>query len=192
MVMSSAVMQAYDSKVLIPEVHSRLVQNLDQYARRANILDSMILNKMSNFACSKSEIEYMKAIKRMADKGVHGMVYHGKETAPVMTRMMAVAGACLRNFIDAKVVTLQELISDIKEGNPPDVTVLLVPNFFITRADGGKIAEWHIAELLGLLYSRMTKGQQTFLYVSDFDALRKTYGDPIANHLEKNFRSIPA
>lgn len=188
----SAVMQAYESGVLNQEVHSRLVSNLDQYARRANILDSMILNKMSSFDCSDSEIKYMKAIKRQADKGVYGMTYLGKETSPVMTRMMAVAGACLRNFVDAKVVTLQELLSDIKEGHPPDVTVLLIPNFFINRADGGKIAEWHIAELLGLLYSRMTKGQQTFLYVSDLDALRKTYGDPIANHLQNNFRSVAA
>lgn len=192
MTVTVAVMQAYDSGVLNPGVHSRLVQNLDQFARRANILDSMILNKMSTFACTKAEIDYMKSIKRMCDKGVYGMVYHGKETSPVTTRMMAVAGACLRNFVDAKVVTLQELLSDIKEGNPPDVSVLLIPNFFINRADGGKIAEWHIAELLGLLYSRMTKGQQTFLYVSDFDSLRKTYGDPMASHLQNHFRSISA
>lgn len=192
MAMPDAVMQAFDSGVLHPVVHSRLVKNIDQYARRANIQDSMILKRMSVFGCTKSEIDYTKTILKMADKNIYGMVYHGKETYPVMDRMMAVAGACLRNFVDAKVVTLQELLSDIKEGIPPDVTVLLVPNFFINRADGGKIAEWHIAELLGLLYSRMAKGQQTFLYVSDFDALRKTYGDPIANHLEKHFRSVLA
>jgi hypothetical protein len=192
MIMQSAVMEAYDSGILSREDHSRLVQNLEHYAQKANILDLMILNKMSFFACTEAEIDYTKAIKRMAAKGNYGLIYTGKETSPVITRMMAVAGACLRNFVDAKVVTLQELLSDIKEGNHPEARVLLIPNFFINRADGGKIAEWHIPELLHLLYSRMMKGQQTFLYVSDFDALRKNYGDPIANHLEKSFRSIPA
>lgn len=192
MPMTTAVMQAYDSGVLHPVEHSLLVKNLEHFAHRANIQDSMILNKMSTFKCSSGEIDYVKKIKRMADQNFYGMIYHGKEITPVPTRMMAVAGACLRNFVDAKVIVLQELLSDIKEGHPPDVQVLLVPNFYVAREDGGKIGDWQIAELLGLLYSRMTKGYQTFLYVSDFASLRKTYGDPIANHLEKNFRSIPA
>lgn len=172
--------------------HSLLVKNLEHFAQRANIQDSMILKKMSAFKCGTDEIAYVKGLKKWADKDIYGMAYVGKETSPVMTRMMAVAGACLRNFVDAKVMVLQELLSDIKEGHPPDVQVLLVPNFYIAREDGGKIGEWQIAELLGLLYSRMTKGYQTLLYVSDFASLRKTYGDPIANHLENNFRVIPA
>jgi hypothetical protein len=192
MIMTSAVMQAYDSGVLSPVDHSLLVRNLEHYARKANILDSMILNKMSNFSCTPAEIDYVRMIKRLSDQGVFGMVYHGKETLPVTTRMMAIAGACLRNFVDAKVMVLQDLLSHLKEGNPPEERVLLIPNFFINRADGGKIAEWHIAELLGLLYSRMTKGQQTFLYVSDFESLQKTYGDPMALHLQNNFKAISA
>ena len=106
--------------------------------------------------------------------------------------MMGVAGACLRNFVEAKVMTIQELLSDLKAGDPPDVTVLLVPNFFIEKSEGGKIADWHIAELLGVLYARVAKGQQTFLYVSNFDSLRKTYGEPIALHLQNNLRAIAA
>lgn len=188
----SELMQAYDAGVLKPEIHGRLVANLDGYVRRANILESMVLHKMSSFDCTPVEIDYVKKIRRQAESGNYGLVYHGKETKPVLTRMMAVAGACLRNFVEAKVSTLQELLSDMKEGNPPDSTVLLIPNFFVAKSEGGKIADWHIAELLGLLYARMTAGKQTFLYVSDFDALRKTYGDPIAEHLRNNFRAVSA
>jgi len=190
--MTTEVQKAYEQKVLNPEVHSRLVANLDNYARRASIQPQMILNRMSSFDCTKTEIEYVKGIRRMAEKGVYGLVYSGKETKSVMVRMSGVAGACLRNFVDAKVVTLQEVLASMKEGSPSDATVLLIPNFFVAKSDGGKIADWHIAELLGLLYARMTKGQQTFLYVSDFDALRKTYGDPIAEHLKNHFRAVAA
>lgn len=194
MAVSNAVQEAFDSNVLSPVDHSQFVLNLDKFARKANILEQMILHKMSDFKCSQAEIEYMRRIKIMASHNVYGMYYVGgtKNSAPVMTRMMAIAGACLRNFVDAKVVTLQELLSDIKDGSPPDVQVLLVPNFFINRAEGGKIAEWELPQLLSVLYTRMMKGQQTFLYVSDFDALRKNYGDPIADHLKNNFRTISA
>lgn len=190
--MVTEVMQAYSTGVLSPEVHGRLVQNLDAFARRANIMESMILHKMSEFACTPEEIAYVRKIRRQSDAGSFGLLYMGKETKPVLPRMMGVAGACLRNFVEAKVVTLQELLSDIKLGTPPDATVLLIPNFFVAKSEGGKIADWHIAELLGLLYARMARGQQTFMYVSDFDSLRKTYGDPIASHLQNHFRSIAA
>lgn len=190
--MTTELTQAYNSGVLHPEVHGRLVANLEGFARRANILESMILHKMSAFACTPAEIEYVRGIRRQADAGSYGLVYVGKETKPVMTRMMGVAGACLRNFVEAKVITLQELLSDLKEGSPPDVSVLLVPNFFVAKSEGGRIAEWHIAELLGLLYARMAKGQQTFLYVSDMEALRKTYGEPIFQHLDHHFKGVQA
>jgi hypothetical protein len=188
----SEVMQAYNTGVLSPEVHGRLVANLDCFARRANIMEQMVLHKMSEFSCTAIEIDYVKKIRRQPAMGNYGLIYTGKETKPVLTRMMAVAGACLRNFVEAKVVTLQELLSDMKEGSPPEATVLLVPNFFVAKSEGGKIADWHIAELLGLLYARMAAGKQTFLYVSDFQALQKTYGDPIAEHLKNHFKSVAA
>lgn len=191
--MSTELMQAYNSGVLVPEVHSRLAQNLEQYARRANIYEAHVLHKMSKFSCSMPEISYVKSIRRQAEEnGLCGLMYSGTENSPVLTRMMAVAGACLRNFVDAKVVSLQELLSDLKEGRPPDVSVLLVPNFFIAKENGGKIAEWHIAELLGLLYTRMAKKQQTFVYVSDFKALVKTYGEPMGLHLSQHFLEVAA
>lgn len=190
--MSTELNQAYESGVLSPSVHSRLVQNMEHFARRANINETHVLYKMSKFSCTKPEIDYVKSLKRQVADGNYGLVYLGKETKPVLTRMMAVAGACLRNFVDAKVVVMQELLKDLKAGSPPDVSVLLIPNFFINRSEGGKIAEWDIPELLGLLYTRMAKGQQTFVYVSDFEALVKAYGEPMAMHLKHNLVGISA
>jgi hypothetical protein len=189
---TSELQLAYDSGVLDPSIHSRLAQNLDHYAQRANILKPMITMKMSSFACTQAEIAYVKAIKRRASEGLYGLMYQGIQKTPVMTRMMAIAGACLRNFIDARVMILQDVLAALKEGTPPDVSVLLIPNFFIAREEGGKIAEWHIAELLGFLYARMAQGQQTFIYVSNFEALKKTYGEPVALHLHHHFRAIDA
>lgn len=189
---ATALMEAYDTGVLVQGVHSRLAQNLDHFAQRAGIDDIYILRKMSQFQCTEAEIAYVRTIKRASANGVHGLVYSGKETRPTLTRMMGVTGACVRNFIDAKVITIQELLADMKAGDIPQATVLCVPNFFVAKENGGKIADWHIAELLGVLYARMAKAQQTLLYVSDAKALRTTYGDPIADHIKNNFAAIPA
>ena len=190
--MDSLMDDAYATGVLKPEIHSRLVANLSAYVQRANIQVPYVLDKMSKFGCNADEIAYVRTISRAADEGRFGLVYHGKETQPVMPRMMAVAGACLRNFRDAKVMTVQALLADLKTGEIPEARVLLVPNFFIERVEGGRLAEWLIADLLGMLYGRLSRGQQTFLYISNFDALRKTYGIPLAAHIQAHFQATAA
>jgi hypothetical protein len=190
--MSAEVMAAYESGVLNELVHSRLVMNLDAYASRASIPATMILHKMSEFGCSSDEIEYLKQIKRRADMGQFGLVYAGKSQGSIQTRMMGVAGACVRNFVDAKVMTLQEVLACLKVGDYPEATVLLISNFFVAKAEGGKIAEWQIADLIGLLYSRMAAKKQTFVYVSSLSELAAVYGDTVADHLKQNFKVIKA
>ena len=190
--MTTDLQEAYDAGVLVPEVHSRLVANIDQFAQQAGITEDKIMYRMSRWGCTTAEIDYVRSIRRRASMGMYGLIYHGPETIPLTQRMSAVAGACLRNFVEAKVMVLHELLDCLKEGDNPDISVLLVPNFFIPRSDGGKIGDWQISELLGFLYSRMVKGQQTFLYVSSFDGLKKAYGEPMANHLKEHFATIAA
>lgn len=181
--------KAYATGVLKPEVHHLLVKNLPRLASTANIPESMVLHKMSDFQCSLDEIKYVKKIRVHAEKGIYGAAYLGASNS-FPTRMMAVAGACLRNFIDAKVMTLQEVLEEQQNGSMPEPKVLLIPNFFVAKSDGGKIADWHIAHLLGLLLSRMTKQLQTVVAVSDLNLMSKTYGEPIAQHIAGKFVPI--
>src|SRR5271167_4407469 len=98
----SAIMQAYDDGVLDRAVHSRLVQNLPGFAARAGIQDIYILQKISAHGCTDVDIGYVRTIKRAAASGVYGMRYVGAQTVPVLPRMLAVAGACIRNFVEAR------------------------------------------------------------------------------------------
>jgi hypothetical protein len=183
------LMRAYTQGILDAGIHDRLVRNLPHYARRAGIPEIMILQKLSDFGCSPEEIDYARKIKQQASKGIYGLIYLGAETTPVMTRMCAVAGACVRNFIDAKVMILQELVAELLEGDTPEHSVLLIPNFYV---EGGKLKEWQLAQLLGLLYSRMAKSLQTFLYIHNWVDMKKAYGNSMALHLEKNLQSVAA
>jgi hypothetical protein len=182
--MSLVLAQAFGNGILDKDVHSRLVQNLPHYCERAGVSDIHIASRMSQFGCSVDEIEYVKSIKRRPAVNQFGLVY-GDTTA--LTRMQAVAGACVRNFVDAKVMTLAQIFASIKEFGEPEATVLCIPDFY---AGTHKTPEWRVQELLGLLYARKARSQQTFVFVSNADDLRTAYGDPVADHVKKFFKSV--
>ena len=108
------------------------------------------------------EIEWFKKFNK--EKGEHsGLMFHG--SSDVQTRMMALCGALVRNFIDARLVTLGNLVP-MKESKEPTVdplepTVLLVPNLHVKTHGGKPLTAWQIQILYDALISRMTLGKQT-------------------------------
>ena len=105
---------------------------------------------------------------------------------------MRMAAACLRNYISAKVMTVQEVISALKVDEIPSATVLFIPNFHFGQSNAGKVPQWQISLLLGILYQRQKEGLQTVTYVSDMDAMAQEYGPSIATHIADNFLQNPA
>jgi hypothetical protein len=103
---------------------------------------------------------------------------------------MAVAGACIRNFIDARVMTVQDCIKKTEKSEPPLCRVLCIPNFYVNSNDGGHIAKWNISGLYDLLLRRYTLELQTVVYVQDMKMLAQEYGNSMAEHLKKHFYSI--
>jgi len=187
----SLVTQAYDSNLLVKDTHDLLVANVERYARRANIPVSMVFTSMQQY-CTEPEIEYMKDLRR---QGNCGLIYSGEGKAgnqPVHDRMMSIAGACLRNFINAKVMTVQSVLKALKHDSMPEITVLLIPNFYHKTNNGGVIPTWEVSNLLGLLYSRQEADLKTFLYVQDLVSLRLDYGNVFESHLKNNFSFIEA
>ena len=67
---------------------------------------------------------------------------------------------------------------------------LLIPNFFSSRKSGGRIAEWEVANLLGLLYQRQQDGKHTVLHVSNMKELAMEYGESFEKHLQSKFVTI--
>ena len=191
--MLTAAMQkkALDSPVLMEGVHDRLLQDAEAVARRAGIPLTMLWTSATTY-CNDDELEYTKQLTQHSVENVFGFLYTGKKfalgTHPVSMRMMALAGACVRNFIDARVMTVQDVLSGLKKDLQPSATVLLIPNFFISKEQGGNIPSWQVAGLLSLLFNRMASGQQTFLYVEDIDDMAMQYGDAFREHLNNYFR----
>lgn len=180
--------KAYASHLLIKDVHGPLVRDIENVARSAGIPVPMIWTSAKDY-CDDDELDYTRTLPQHVEEGLYGYLYTGKDHAnPVAMRMMALAGACVRNFINAKVMTVQDVIAALKKEAMPRPTVLFVPNFYVGKEQGGSVPGWQATQLLGLLLNRQAEGLQTYVYVEDMGAMEATYGEAVANHLRAYFK----
>ena len=190
---AASLEQAIADQLIDLEVHEQLLADIEGFTRTAGIPERFVWTSIHKY-CEEDEIKYIRDLQRSLverDGECIGLVYlGGVEGASVNDRMMAIAGICLRNYINAKVMTVQDVLQAMKDGSMPgNVSVLLIPNFFMAASDGGHIAKWQISELIGMLYKRQQEGRHTVLYVSDLDSLEMEYGLPFRQHL-RNFVAI--
>jgi len=186
--------QAVDAGIIDEVQHIQLLSDIAGYTRTAGIPEHYVWTSAKEY-CEEDELEYIATIKKSLhdrDGACNGMVYVGDvDGSPINERMMAIAGVCLRNYINAKVMTVQAVLDGIKQGTmPSNVSVLLIPNFFSSRKDGGRIAEWEVANLLGLLYQRQQDGKHTIVHVSNLTELGDEYGSSFQKHLQSKFVTI--
>jgi len=182
--------QAFESEVLDPKEHGRLVKEIESVAKRAGIPVQMVWTSMKKF-CTPDEIAYVRELRKKMKSGVLGLVYVGSSDAykAIIDRMSAVAAACVRNYINAQVMNVNDVIRETQAGTMPMPTVLLIPNFYI--GSDNDIPKWRSGALLDMLYSRKQEGLQTFLYVRSMNGLEADYGDTFVDHLHR-FDTIPA
>ncbi len=168
---------------LIDDVyHAALLRNAEAVVRDANIPVDMLYKSMVG-RCSAAEIDYVKGLRRHAEHGIYGLLLAGvKPTVSPLERFSAMAAACLRNYIGARVMTLQDTLAALSDHVMPTPTVLLIPNFFV-GVDGGLPAKWMVPELLGLLYARQSAGLQTVIYVQDVKHMAAAYGTACEQHV---------
>lgn len=179
----------YAPGVLKLEKHYRLVEDLERYARAAGITPYYIYKIRMAAFCTDEEIDYVKHLRQHEEKAVAGLAYHGT-AEKIEDRMMSIAGAVLRNLIQARVIMLQDLLNELKDEEPPQDTMVLVPNFFIDSSDGGKIPDWKVSLLVSWVMSRFTTGKQTVLYIDDLTACGVQYGSTLVSHLKGHYYMI--
>ena len=167
----------YASGVLSKDHHERLVADLENYARDAGITPQWICEPMPEM--SEQVETYMRRFRHHANEGVVSGVCYSKRSKlplPPDQYMSAMAGCLVRNFIRARVMTLGSVLDACSTRSLPNLSCLLIPNFFYPAAEGGTIASWQISTLHDLLVARQVAGQQTNLYASDLTLLGKEYG----------------
>lgn len=171
-------------------VHARLIQDMEHICHTAGIQAKYVEESMVGKA-REPEIEWFKKFNKEKDEH-SGLMFHG--SSDVQTRMMALCGALVRNFIDARLVTLGNLVP-MKESKEPAVdplepTVLLVPNLHVKTHGGKPLTAWQIQILYDALISRMTIGKQTVVFVESLEGLGNDYGILFKELLLNNYKQI--
>lgn len=172
--------------ILNKDYHERLLSDIDRVAAVAGIPTYFVWSRLSQY-CTDEDVAWVKKMRAGND---HGLAYVGTSDKPVLDRMMAITGACLRNYTDARMMSVQDVIRLLKAGDMPSPTVLLIPNFCLGASMGGNIPSWEVSSLLGLLYSRLAKNLKTVLYVESLAVLEKGYGAPFRQHIESHYSVI--
>lgn len=180
--------QYFEGTALDPEHHAVFVKRIDEFAATAHIPVQYILDPMTKH-CTAEDIDWMKTYRKHTREGKYGLCYFGKQTRPVLPRMMSITGAALRNFIDARVLPVQQLLELARQNDVPEPQLLLIPNFYI---DGSQPIAGTGQVLSSLLIDRMATSQQTVIYVESLTKMEDAYGTWITAHITDNFDLIEA
>jgi hypothetical protein len=190
--MLAAAIDPYKTGVLVPEVHERLVLDIENIARDASIQPIHIMTPLAKAVTAK-EVDWVRGFKRHPSEGVSGLCYVGKKPKqPIEDRMAAIAGALVRNFVRARIFTVGQMMEFLedKRGSVPEASCLLIPNFFIEKAMAGQTSSWKIPPLLDLLLDRHLTGKQTVIYASSMEALAAEYGAAFEAHVNAHYTIV--
>jgi len=180
----------YAAGALVKGEHEPLVANLIAFAKTAGVAPAQICTPLGD-QISKAESYYVRKFHFHRTGGeVSGLCLTGSDTMLAEDHMVAITACLVRNFIDARLMTVGTVLDLLAAGDDPSCTCLLISNFFLSKAEGGGASTWQIPVLLDLLLARKLAGQQTVLYVSDMIKLGKEYGLAFGRLIESQYKIV--
>jgi hypothetical protein len=182
----------YASGVLKKDHHDRLVAGIKGFALDAGIQPHWIWTPLAETCNSPDEAEWVRRFRfHQASADMQGLCYVAKsEDAEPGSRMAAIAGALVRNFIRARVMTLHAVLDALVSHEEPAATCLLIPNFFVPRTQGGGLPDWKVSMLYDLLVGRGILGQQTVIFASSLAELGKDYGSLFSALVRNHYKIV--
>lgn len=180
---------AYAPGKLVLGVHEPLVARLEEFADKAGIPPAFITG--AQYALTDFERDYLVGFRRLHHTGALGLIYSGTHSPDVLDRTRSIVGALVRNYIDARLVMRDELVTLLFNGkNGPQEPLVAVPDF---HAEG--IPTSAAQSLKSWLTGRMARGRQTVLgfpSVKAVDALFKPGMVGALQHFETLHGSQPS
>lgn len=181
-------MNSPSDSILNSETHKRLIADMEHVCQTANIPASFVHRSMKGIV-TQPEIDWVVNFNANRNNGVAGLMLVGVQNAE--TRMMAMCGALLRNFIDARLMPLNTLLALQEKDVLPEPTVMLIPNLFL-RSSGKSmgIPPWKIQVIYDVLLQRFTSGKPTVLFVEEQEGMAAAYGQVFAEHLSSHYKQV--
>jgi hypothetical protein len=166
-------------------IHDKLIADLDKFAEEAGVMPKWIEQPLAG-GPAECDLQWLKRYKFHTGEGKSGYLITGNHL-DVTDRFAAIAGALVRNWINARVMPLNSVLELLEDGDEPVASCLLIPNFFMGVSLEGQAAPWKIVRMLDLLISRRLEGKQTVLYVQHEGQMAAKYGVAFKEHFEKHF-----
>lgn len=164
--------------------HDRLIQDVGYYAELAGIQPHWIWQPLSPYV-GEMELEWVTKFRRQHA----GLLFIGESDpeggSGAAKRMEAIVGCLVRNFLDARMRTLDEALEASEETQL--CTLLAIPDLC---ASGEVQAGYRAAAVWGLLTRRATAGRKTVAYVRRLDFVAAALGQVVADHLHANFVEV--
>lgn len=172
----------FASGVLDPAVHHRLIEDADRVLRVAGLSSAHLSGLWTPLSetCGKTEIKWLSGLHENAAEGILGLLLAGEYSPPIEARMVALTCCLLRNHIDARLVTLRDVLVD-----DPDPTVLLIPNFH-TR---GRLRAFEVGNLTDVVMGRYKRGTHTVVGMPSWLDMEAEYGD-LAQMIHRHYASV--
>jgi hypothetical protein len=176
------------SGVLDKKRHARLVMQKDKFAADAGIAPHFIWTPIQDVLPTEEEQAWVKRYRFHRRDGYSGLLYLGDKFDPTIeVRMHGIAGALLRNFIRARVMSIETVYQHMKVGETPEAECLLLPTFAAAmRADDRRASMF-----CDLLIQRWGDPQsQTVLFAPGLEVVREIYGDLVRDHVAATYKTI--
>jgi len=161
-------------------IHDPLIKEIDRIAHEAGITPADVTG--ANYCMTDAEMDYLKGFRRTGETGSLGIIYIGQHDPAVAARCRTVCGALLRNFITARLIVREELVSELFDNRrQPNADLIAVPDFAYKDAPPATrraLSSW--------LMGRITRGRQTMFGLPDKTALSDLFGSEAA-HYTKHF-----
>lgn len=178
----------YSTGILTYKNHWRIVQNISMYAEQAGIPEYFIYHSCKDIL-HDAELQYLADFNGISDKGISGGYYESGADSYI-DRMYSMVGLMLRNYKDAKFITLQDLIFAIKANDAPKSRLVCIPNFALAKDEGGNVATWELANVLSWILNHHSRGRQVVIYAQDLDFIDQQYGGVLRGHIDNHFRKF--
>lgn len=168
----------FDHGKLKVGVHDPLVADIERVAADAGITIPDITGQL--YHLTSFEKDYLKGFRKTAKTGKLGMIYVGDHAPSVSERQRSACGALLRNFITARFIVREELVSELFDRRrQPKAEFVAVPDFSYKDAPAATrraLSSW--------LHGRIARGQQTALGLPDKAAITDIFGGEAAIYMK--------
>ena len=175
--MIDLVQKALQDGILNLQRHEQLLLMLEQAAERAGVPVGAICRHLRDYV-GDDEREWCRKILASRSQPPSGMLYVGK-WKDVNNRMDGIAGALVRNFVDARVMTIGRALEE-----RPTSMVLLMPNFCTTTKQAG----WQAERVADLVLERLHTNRTSILYATTVADVQNVYGKALSDMLHDRFK----